>query len=102
MAKTINITDRLTNDKPKIVINEKEYVVNDSMLTVLKFEELARNNTIESLREAIKVAIGEDAYNEINVDNLSFNDFKVLIIAIMAAMQNIEYEDADARFRNIT
>jgi flagellar basal body-associated protein FliL len=101
MAKLINITDRLTNDKPKIIIKDKEYEVNDSMLTVLKFEELARNNTIESLREAIKVAIGEDAYNEINVDNLSFNDFKVLIIALMAAMQNMEYEDAEARFQNI-
>lgn len=99
MAKIINITDRFDNEKPKIKIGEKEFEVNDSMETVLKFEELANDGSIESLNEAIKITLGEDAIKYLNMNELSISNFKVLTIAVLAAIQGLEYEEAEARFR---
>lgn len=99
MAKIINITDRFDNEKPKIKIGEKEFEVNDSMKTVLKFEELANDGSTESLNEAIKITLGEDAIKYLNMNELSISNFKVLTIAVLAAIQGLEYEEAEARFR---
>lgn len=99
MAKIINITDRFNNEKPKIKIGEKEFEVNDSMETVLKFEELANDGSIESLNEAMKITLGEDAIKYLNMNELSISNFKVLTIAVLAAIQGLEYEEAEARFR---
>lgn len=99
MAKIINITDRFDNEKPKIKIGEKEFEVNDSVETVLKFEELANDGSIESLNEAIKITLGEDAIKYLNMNELSISNFKVLTIAVLAAIQGLEYEEAEARFR---
>ena len=99
MAKIINITDRFNNEKPKIKIGEKEFEVNDSMETVLIFEELANDGSIESLNEAIKITLGEDAIKYLNMNELSISNFKVLTIAVLAAIQGLEYEEAEARFR---
>ena len=99
MARVINLADKLSNERPKIAIFGKEYEVNNSLAVVLKFEELFANVTIESMKEAIKLTLGENAANELNLENFSLNDFKVLMTAIIAAIQDIEYEEAEKLFR---
>lgn len=99
LRKIINISDKLSLEKPKIAIGDKEYEVNDSMDTVLKFEELAIESTVQSMQTAITISLGEDAAKEIGIDKFSVANFRVITIAIMAAMQGIEYEDAEARFQ---
>ena len=99
MAKIINITDKLTTDKPKIIVGGKEYTVNNGMSTVLKFEELAEEKTTESMIKAVEIAIGEPAAKELDVKNMGIDNFKVLITAIMAASQGLEYEEAASRFQ---
>lgn len=99
MAKVINITDKLSTAKPIIVINDKEYPVNDGMATFLKFEELANGSTLNSLVQAIEVSLGTAAVEELGVRNWSMDNFKVLTIAILAATQNLAYEEAAARFQ---
>ena len=99
MAKVINITDKLSSEKPKIVLGEKTYEVNDSMETVLKFQELAQNSTTDNMEAAIKLSLGDKAAKELNIKKMSIQNFRVLTIAILAAMQNIEYEEAEARFQ---
>lgn len=99
MAKVINITDKLSLERPTIVIGENSYPVNDSMETVLKFQELALDATVENMEKAIKLALGDAASKELNIKKMSIPNFKVLSTAILAAMQNIEYEEAESRFR---
>ena len=43
MAKIINISDKLSFEKPSIQVGEKKYTVNDSLETVMKFEEVYGN-----------------------------------------------------------
>ena len=98
-SKVINITDKLSDEKPVIVAGEKEYEVNASMETVLKFEELAAESTAESFKSAFNIALGEEATKELKLTKMSLANMKVWMIAIMAAMQGMEYEEAEARFR---
>lgn len=98
MAKVINITDKLSTEKPTIVIKGKEYPVNDGMGTVLKFEELVVTSSIDSMITALELSLGEKAVEEIGTKEMSLANFKVLMTAILACMQGIEYEEAEARF----
>ena len=99
MAKIINITDKLSSEKPKIQIGEKEYEVNDSMENVIKFEELAVAGTMDSMIGALELSLGKAASDELNVKKSSFGNFKVIVTAILALTQGIEYEEAEARFQ---
>lgn len=99
MSKVINVTDKLTSEKPVIRIGAKDYPVNDGIATVLKFEELATTGTTAAMVEAISTALGTKAAKELNIENMSISNFKVLSTAITAAFQGIEYEEAAARFQ---
>ncbi|MHB8061254.1 MAG: hypothetical protein ACYDG2_01265 [Ruminiclostridium sp.] len=99
MSKIINITDKLSNENPSIQIGERIYTVNDGMATVLKFEELASAGTTSAMVEAIATALGAKSAKELGVENMSIVNFKVLSIAIMAAVQGVEYDEAAARFQ---
>lgn len=98
MSKVINITDKLNSEKPKIVIGEKEYPVNDDFESVLKFEELSAESTGQGLEKAMEIALGAKAAKEINIKKMSVANIKVLSIAVMAAVQGLSYEEAEARF----
>ena len=98
MAKIINISDKLSLDKPVIQVGEKTYVVNDSLETVMKFEESYGDGDTQSMMECMKVALGEDAYNEMNFGQMSFKNIQVWFFAVMAAMQDMTYEEVEARF----
>lgn len=100
MKKIINISDKLNSERPRIVINDKEYEVNDGMSTVLKFEEILTNspNNAESMMQAIKLTMGENIVEELKLKEWSVSNFTVLTIAILAAMQGVEYDEAEARF----
>jgi len=98
MAKIINISDKLSKDKPVITIGDKSYEVNDSMANVMKFEELAADSKSESMLKAIELSLGAEAAEEIGIQDMSITNFKVIITAILAAMQDVTYEEAEARF----
>lgn len=98
MGQIINITEKLSSSKPKIVIGEKEYEVNHDIETVLKFEELAVVATGENMVKAIEISMGKEAAKELNVKKMSVPNFKVLTVALLAAMQGISYDEAEKRF----
>ena len=100
MAKIINISDKLSLSRPTIAVGEKEYVVNDSIETVLKFEEVSGDGEIQSMLEAMKIAFGEEAFNEIDFPRMSFMNIQVWFTAVMAAMQDMTYEEVEERFQN--
>ena len=99
MSKVISITDKLDPSRPQIEINGKNYEVDDSLYAVLKFEELQRGATSQTMVEAFEIALGKEACEELNVQKWSVPNFKVLTTAVLAAMQGMEYDEAEARFQ---
>lgn len=96
---TINITDKFKMEQPSIQIGEKAYPVDNSVEAVLKFEELSEGGGTKALLDAMETALGKEAYKEIGVNKLSVANLKVLTVAMMAAMQELTYEEAAARFQ---
>ena len=99
MAKIINISDKLSTEKPVIQVGEKSYPVDDSLATVMKFEEQYGDGDIQGMLECVKVALGAKAYKEVAFEKMSFSNIQVWFLAIMAAMQGVDYEELESRFR---
>ena len=99
MAKIINISDKLSQEKPCIQVGDKTYPVNDSLETVLKFEEVYGDGDMHSMLECMKLAIGSKAYTDMKFEKMSFKNIQVWFLAVMAAMQDVEYEELEERFR---
>lgn len=102
MAKIINISDRLSFEKPCIQVGDKTYTVNDSLETVMKFEEVYGDGDTNSMLECLKVALGEAAYEELNFGKMSFKNIQVWFLAINAAMQDMTYEETESRFHKFS
>ena len=102
MAKIINISDKLSFEKPCIQVGDKSYVVNDSLETVLKFEESYGDGDTQSMIECMRVALGSEAYAEMDFEKMSFKNIQVWFFAVMAAMQDVTYDEVEARFRKFT
>lgn len=99
MAKIINISDKLSLSKPCIQVGDKQYTVDDSLETVMKFEEVYDDGDTQGMLECMKLAVGGEAYSELAFEKMSLSNIKVWFLAIIAAMQDMTYEEADARFR---
>lgn len=98
MAKIINISDKLSFEKPCIQVGEKTYTVNDSLETVMKFEEVYGDGDTQGMLECLKVALGEATSEELNFAKMSFKNIQVWFLAINAAMQDLTYEETESRF----
>lgn len=99
MSKIIDITSKLSNEKITIKIGNKKYPINDGMEVVLKFEELVSAPTMDNMIKAVEISLGEEAVNEIDIKKMNIKNFKVLTTGILAAMQDMTYEEAVSRFQ---
>lgn len=102
MGKIYDITEKLTNDNPIIKIGEKTYRVNNSKNTFLQIQKYTETNKEDAIDIIIKLALGEEAFNEIEEMQLSMNSYKNIITAIMAAVMEMEFDEAEKHFRNTT
>ena len=100
MAKVVKITDKLTSEKPVIEVDGVKYEVNDSLEVVFKFEEALGSGKLTAMTGALEIALGKKAFKELKLDKLSVKNFKVWMYAILAAMQDEDYETVEARFQN--
>lgn len=100
MPKIVNLTSKLTNERPSIQVGEKVYEVNDSMETILTFQELAQVGTKEAFVQAFSLALGEEVVEELQIIKMSLENVKVLMIGILAAARKIDYEEAEKSFRD--
>ena len=98
MAKIINISDKLSFEKPCIQVGEKKYTVNDSLETVMKFEEIYGDGDTHGMLECLKVALGQEAYDELQFEKMAFKNIQVWFLAINAAMQDMTYDETESRF----
>lgn len=102
MSRTINIADRLMNaDKFIHVAENKTYKVDDRKNTVLQINELLDDGAKpEIIDKVIEMTLGKDAYKEIEDMGLSWDGYQALFIAIMAAIQNKDFEEVEKTFRS--
>jgi len=100
LAKNIDITDIFNSEKPTIQIGEKKYEVDNSLKAVLAFEQLTSEGTsFDTIQDVLKTVLGDKVIEELNLVELSLDALKVLMIAAMAAVQGMEYSEAEARFQ---
>ena len=103
MSKVYDISAKLTNERPKIQIAEnKIYEVDNRKNTILLMQQKLEKADIDDLNfldEAIEMLLGEKAAKDIDEMDLSIAGYQTIFITIMAAIQEIEYEQAEGMFR---
>lgn len=103
MSKVVDISAKLTNEKPKLKLAEdKIYEIDDRKNTVLLVnQKMQRANIddIDFIDDMIETLLGKNAAKEIDEMDLSISNYQSIMIAIMAAITGEEYEAAEARFR---
>lgn len=98
----IDISSKLSHEPQTITIAEgKIYEVDCGAETMLKAQDIfKKDDSLEGLFTAIKLLIGEQAEKDIRKMKLTVNGLKTVIIAIMAQVNEISYEEMEKRFQN--
>lgn len=103
MSKIIDISAKLTNERPKLKLAEdKIYDIDDRKNTIIQLNQKMQDadlNDLNVIDDMIVTVLGEKAAKEINDMNLPIVAYQSILIAIMAAVTGEEYETAEARFR---
>lgn len=97
MKRILNIEDKILTEKPEIHIGDKVYVVDDRKRTVDEMMKVVDKENGE--KKAIELTLGAGAAKEIEAMDLSMTGYNNLIIAIMAAVMDLSFEEAEERFR---
>lgn len=97
----LNITDKLGIEKQEITIAEgKTYTVNCGAKTMIKAQEiLKKDNSFDAMFDVIELLLGKKAKKEIDEMNLTVKQLKVIVLAIMAQVNEISYEEMEQRFQ---
>lgn len=103
MSKVIDISKKLTNERPQLKLAEdKIYEIDDRKNTIILLNQKIQDtdvNDINAIDEMISVVLGKEAAKEIDEMNLPMAAYQSIMIAIMAAVVGEDYEVAEARFR---
>ena len=98
----IDISSKLSHEPQTITIAEgKTYEVDCGAETMLKAQDLfKKDDSLDGLFKAIELLLGKEALEEIKEMKVKVADLKVIIIAIMAQVNEISYEEMEKRFQN--
>lgn len=98
----IDISSKLSHEPQTITIAEgKTYKVDCSAETMLKAQDLfKKDESLDGLFKAIELLLGEKAKKEIQEMKVTVKDLSTIIIAIMAQVNEISYEEMEKRFQN--
>lgn len=98
----LDISSKLGHEKQEITIAEgKTYEVDCSAETMLKAQDIfKKDDSLEGLFTAIKLLIGAKAEKDIRAMKLTVKGLKTVIIAIMAQVNEVSYEEMEKRFQN--
>lgn len=98
----LDISSKLGHEKQEITIAEgKTYEVDCSAETMLKAQDIfKKDGSLEGLFTAIKLLLGSKAEKDIRAMKLTVNGLKTVIIAIMAQVNEVPYEEMEKRFQN--
>lgn len=97
----IDITSKLTTEKPQIKLGDLVCTVNNSKNCVLQIMQILEGDgaDMDKVDKILPIALGEGVAKKIDAMDLPFADYKMLITAVLAAATNTPYEDAEARFQ---
>jgi hypothetical protein len=101
MANSIDISAKLKKEPIKIKLTEdKEYEVDNSAETFVIVQDKLKDKefSIDVMYEVIEILMGKDALKEIKDMKLSVNGIESVIIGLMAAINEISYEEMEKRF----
>lgn len=98
----IDISSKLSHEPQTITIAEgKTYEVDCGAETMLKAQDIfKKDDSLEGLFTAIKLLLGVKAEKDIRAMKLTVNGLKTVIIAIMAQVNEVSYEEMEKRFQN--
>ena len=98
----LDISSKLSHEPQTITIAEgKTYKVDCSAETMLKAQDiLKQDKSFVGLFQAIELLLGKEASKEIKDMKVTVSDLSVIIIAIMAQVNEIPYEEMEKRFQN--
>lgn len=103
MAKVIDISSKLTDERPKLKLAEgKEFEIDHRKNTVLMLNQKIDESDLNDLNQldaVLEIVLGKEAVKEIGEMDLSFADYQTIFIATMAGALGEDYETVDARFR---
>ena len=93
----IDISSKLSHEPQTITIAEgKTYEVDCGAETMLKAQDLfKKDDSLDGLFKAIELLLGKEALEEIKGMKVKVADLKVIIIAIMAQVNEITYEEME-------
>ena len=97
----LNITDKLGIEKQEITIAEgKTYTVNCGAKTMIKAQEIfKKDNSFEAMFDVIELLLGKKAKKDIYEMDLTVKQLQIVVIAIMAQINEISYEEMEERFQ---
>ena len=98
----INIIDKLGIEAQTITIAEgKTYTVNCGAKTMVKAQALfQKNGSFEDMFDAIELLLGKKGRKEIYDMDLTVSQLKKVILAIMAQVNEVSYEEMEKRFQH--
>lgn len=98
----LDISSKLGIKKQEITIAEgKTYEVDCSAESMIKAQDIfTKNDSVDSLFSVIELLLGKEAEKEIRKMKVTVNQLKVIIIAIMAQVNEVTYEEMETRFPN--
>lgn len=101
MTKTIDITMKLIDEPKFLKVKEgKVFAISDSKNTVMKVNALLqKGNDAKVMDSAMKLVLGDEAFQEIEDMNLSMSSYQAIFIGMMALITGKEFEEMDATFR---
>ena len=101
MAKHIDISAKITLERPTVTFCGKTYEVNNGKNNMLLLQQYMseEHGDIEMLFRAIDTLLGKKASEEIDKLDLPLDALETVYLAVMAAASGEDYEEAEARFR---
>lgn len=97
----IDISSKLGGEKQYIRVSEdKKYEVDCSAQTMMKAQKMFKKDVdITVLFEIIDLFLGKTAGKELRGAKLKVKEVQTVILAIMAQVQELSYEEMEKRFR---
>ena len=102
MARTIDLSSKLTTERPTITLNGKSYQVNDEKTNVLLMnQELkkADTNDVDIINKVITILLGKKALKDIETAGYGISQYITIFYALIAAINDISMEEAEQRFQ---
>lgn len=102
MGRVIDISARLSNEKTIVRLSEElEFEVDDSLENVMKFDTLVGDlSDIKSVIKGIEHVLGDEAAAKLDLKKYNLTNLKVIVAAIMAAIQDEEVDKVLAAFQD--